>query len=197
MGLCGVGTIAGQRANPRALQLMDRVDHSRPCVTAIQIALVNTVVEALDRAQGSIRAVSLDHLTRERLDCRFTYQHCALSLSAVGAGRLVCKLLVPRLVPEWPRSSEGAIAARRPARRLLRGRAGPRREIPTGQEVLQLLKPPRRVEVRRQGSRLVVIADRDPAVRLLAESNDGRGVDKASSCGAQEEHWGLDSGECR
>jgi hypothetical protein len=32
-------------------------------LTAIQIALVDTIVEALDRAQGSIRTVPVDHLT--------------------------------------------------------------------------------------------------------------------------------------
>jgi hypothetical protein len=41
---------------------MDRVDHSGPRVTAIQITLVDTVVEAFDPAQGGIRAVPLDHL---------------------------------------------------------------------------------------------------------------------------------------
>jgi hypothetical protein len=64
MGPRGVGTIAGQRANPRALEFMDRVDHSGPRVAAIQITSVNTVVEALNRAQGGICAVPLDHLAR-------------------------------------------------------------------------------------------------------------------------------------
>ena len=57
----------------------DGVDHSGPRDAAIQITLVNTVVEALDRTQGSIRAVPIDHLMREPLDRRFTYKHRALS----------------------------------------------------------------------------------------------------------------------
>jgi hypothetical protein len=38
------------------------MDDSGPRLAAIQIPFVNTVVEALDRAQGGIRAVPLDHL---------------------------------------------------------------------------------------------------------------------------------------
>jgi hypothetical protein len=41
---------------------MDRVDHSGPCVAAIQITLVDTVVETLDRTQGGIRTVPFNHL---------------------------------------------------------------------------------------------------------------------------------------
>src|SRR5262249_48971982 len=84
--------------------------------------------------------------------------------------------------------SKSAITACRSADR--RWRAGP--DIPRGQKVLQLLKPSRHAVVGRQGNLPVVIADRDPAdfvaIRFLAEPNDGRGVDKASSCGAQEKH---------
>jgi hypothetical protein len=52
------------RAAPGLLQVVDGVNHSGPRIAAIQITPVNTVVEVLDRAQGSIRAVPLDHLTR-------------------------------------------------------------------------------------------------------------------------------------
>ena len=50
----------------------DGVDHSGPRDAAIQITLVNTVVEVLDLAQSSIRTVPIDHRVREPLDCRFT-----------------------------------------------------------------------------------------------------------------------------